>query len=156
MLFLFLFFTLLNTASAYFPYESIFSLNYFNDSICNDTIKVTKIPIFCSDTNIVNNYPDCCWQMLNDFQLESNSTFDTCYNYDFDSSISFHCDWEYSHLSITEILFVFGLGSIAILAAFTLIYCGSAFNRSCKRKRQNSYYQINNDSDYPPLYPSNN
>ena len=73
---------LISSVYGFYPYEADFSLKYFNDSNCTNIQKTTNIPLFCDDFDIISEYPSCCWSILRDFQLDNNSTFNSCYQYE--------------------------------------------------------------------------
>jgi hypothetical protein len=114
---------LISSAYGFYPYETDFTLKYFNDSNCTNIEKTTDIPLYCDDFNIIDEYPSCCWSILRDFQLDNNSTFNSCYQYESRKSISYDCVPTNNTIVTEKIFFLIGLIAMTIILIFIFSYC---------------------------------
>ena len=140
MLNIFLFCLLINSVNCLFPYQNNFYLEYYLGNNCSNISRVTKIPIYCNDIDLINDYPSCCWNVLDQFQLEYNSSFNSCYTYDSNKSISYQCNTINDYPLVEKIFYLIGLGSFAILImAFCSYCCFLSVNKVKKRNTSIQY-----------------
>jgi hypothetical protein len=119
-----------NPADAKFglPDNVNFVTHMYNTSNCSNTSSYKNITLhnFCYNTKMVNGYPECCHELLEDISLFDNVSFRQCVktNMTFTNltGLSYDCNMtKFQHFSKVETLSYVGMFS-TILLGLLLLY----------------------------------
>lgn len=141
-------------ASFGFPTNVNFVTHLYNTSNCSNTTSVRNISLhhFCYDTHIIDGYPKCCNDLLNEVSLFKNISYSQCVGFNmtiFNNSLTnmtnitgleYSCDIsKLNEFTTVETLSYIGLFSTCLLV---ILLVGGIMYISCSYRTSPSYNRI--------------
>ena len=135
-------FSSINATKLNYRDEFQFVTHWYNSTNCSSySIKNMTIHSRCYDNQIINGYPKCCYDFLNNINVFKTHNFKNCIDTNYNSihpiSISYSCDIESKHkMTFTEVVTIIGLIGILLISSCSIGMCVLLLCKCCNKERE--------------------